>query len=384
MTLLVSTPEFGHTAGAAIVPGPDEPFFLLQMAHPQLSPECAVTRVDIGIFAHNEAGRIGPMLDSLFAQDIFRNPGSDTVLHILANGCRDATVAEAQARIAAQAGGFAVQVHDLPEGGKSRTWNRFVHDLSRPEADFLLFLDADIRIPGAQTLRGLVEFVAGRPGLDGASSNAVKDIVHDPALRRGPLDALIGAAGGTLNSWKDSICGQLYVLRAPVARSFHLPIGLPVEDGFVRAMVQTRNFTLEGQAETRLDGRDELLHIYESERSIGALLRHQTRIVIGSAINSVIYGRLRALDPQARAAELAQSARDPDWLPGLLRSGLPRAPHGYVPVHFLIKRVQFWAKAPDRFRPKRLAVMIAGFGFDAIVYLRAQYAMWRGVGAGYW
>lgn len=343
-----------------------------------------MTSVDIGIFAHNEAGRIGPMLESLFDQDIFADPAQSPYLHILANGCSDATVAEARAVVTARGMGNVAQIHDLSEGGKSRTWNRFVHDLSRPEAEMLVFMDADIHIPDTHVLRGLVEFVAARPDLAGASSNAVKDITYDPSLARGGLDKLIGAAGGTLNDWKDSICGQLYVLRAGDARSFHMPIGLPVEDGFVRAMVQTRNFTTEGQPETRLDGRDDLFHVYESERGIGALIRHQTRIVIGSAINTVIYNRIRNEAPEERSRDLARSAQDPDWLSSLLRQKLPRRPYGYVPVHFLVKRLQFWARSPDKLKPKRLLVAFAGFGFDAIVYIRAQYAMWRGVGAGYW
>lgn len=343
-----------------------------------------MTPVDIGVFAHNEAGRIGPMLESLFAQDIFADPAHAPCLHILANGCCDTTVAEARATVAASGIAGTVRIHDLPEGGKSRTWNRFVHDLSRPEAEMFIFMDADIRLPETDTLRGLVQFVSGRPDLAGASSNAVKDITYDPSATRGGVDRLIAAAGGTLNAWKGSICGQLYVLRSADARSFHMPIGLPVEDGFVRAMVQTRNFTTEGQPETRLDGRENLFHVYASERGIGALIRHQTRIVIGSAVNAVIYDRIRKETPEARALDLAQSAQDAGWLPSLLRANLPRAPYGYVPTSFLTKRVSFWARSPNRLKPKRLLVMLAGFGFDAVVYARAQYAMWRGLGAGYW
>ena len=48
-----------------------------------------MTSVDIGVFAHNEADRIGPMLESLFDQDIFTDPAQSPYLHILANGCRD-------------------------------------------------------------------------------------------------------------------------------------------------------------------------------------------------------------------------------------------------------------------------------------------------------
>ncbi len=342
-----------------------------------------MTIVDIGVFAHNEAGKIGPMLESLFDQDIFADPAQAPRLHILANGCRDATVADAHAVVVARGMEAVSVVHDLAEGGKSRTWNRFVHDLSRPEAEMLVFMDADIRIPDPHVLDALVTFVAGREDLAGASSKAVKDIVHDPALARGGLDKLIAAAGGTLDNWRNSICGQLYVLRTADARSFHLPIGLPVEDGFVRAMVQTRNFT-EMHGPDRLDGRDEIFHVYESERGIGALIRHQTRIVIGSAINAVIFGRISSEPTTARDSDLARAAQDPEWLPTLLRQKLPRAPWGYVPVHFLIKRLQAWRTSPERTKPKRILVMLAGFVFDAVVYLRAQYAMWRGAGAGYW
>jgi glycosyltransferase involved in cell wall biosynthesis len=341
-------------------------------------------KVDIGLFAHDEEDRITTTLDSLFRQDLFSCADVDVVAHVLANGCRDATVARAEAAVAAHGIEAKAKVHDLQAAGKSRTWNCFVHDLSRPEAEFIVFLDADIQIPNPETLRLLAGFLAGSPTLAGASSRPVKDIVFEPGLKRGMTAKLIGAAGGTLYNWRTSICGQSYVLRSAVARQIHLPIGLPVEDGFVRAMVQTRNFDEEGRAEDLLDGRDELFHVYQSEPGLAALIRHQTRIVIGGAINLVIFAKIRGLSPEARVAELARSAEDPGWLPEVLRRDLPRFPFGYVPVHFLIKRLQFWARSRNRFHPKRLLLLFASFGFDAIVYVRAQYVMWRGAGAGYW
>lgn len=340
--------------------------------------------IDIGVFAHNEAGRIGPMLRNLLDQDIFADPDFAVRLHILANGCTDMTAADARRVISESSAAIDAHIHDIPEGGKSRTWNRFVHDLSRREAEILAFLDADIQIPDPGMLKELCQFLRATPDLAGVSSRPVKDIVHDPSLQNGIMDKLITAAGGTLNNWKTSICGQLYLLGSDVARSFHMPIGLPTEDGFVRAMVQTESFSQEGAPETRLDGRDDLFHIYASERSIGALLRHQTRLVIGSAINAVIYARLRSLQTNDRMKELKNSAEDPSWLPELLNSTLPRMPYGYVPTHFLFKRVRFWVQSPNKFRPKRILVTGAGFVFDALVYVRAQAKMWRGAGAGYW
>ena len=90
-------------------------------------------KVDLGVFAHNEAAGIAAVVRALRAQAV---PGLDLRILVLANGCRDATAA-----LAAEAG---AEVADLPEGGKSRTWNRFVHDLSRLDAAVLIFADADI------------------------------------------------------------------------------------------------------------------------------------------------------------------------------------------------------------------------------------------------
>jgi hypothetical protein len=294
---------------------------------------------------------------------------------VLANGCRDAT-----ARIASDAG---LEVADLPQGGKSRTWNRFVHDLSRRDADVLIFCDADIEFTAPDCLERLAQTLHARPGLWVLNSQPVKDTVARPD-GLGTLDRIIAAAAGGLDDWKSAICGQLYAMPAPLARQLHLPIGLPVEDGFLRAMVLTDTLTAPEDF-TRIDGLDGLRHVYASERGIGALIRHQVRIVIGSAINAAAFAHLRALPTGVRPAELARAATDEGWLPEVLRVRLPRATHGYVPVHFLTKRTHRALASPrDLLRPKRLMLTILGFGFDAIVYAIAQVRMARGTGAGFW
>lgn len=329
-------------------------------------------RVDIGVFAHDEAAGIAAMVARLQAQDL---SGLDARIVVLANGCRDDTAARARAA--------GAEVADLPEGGKSRTWNRFVHDLSRPEADVLIFVDADIDFPAPDCLRRLALGLAARPALWVLNSQPVKDIVARPE-GLSALDKVIAGAGGGLDDWKTAICGQLYAMPAVRARGFWLPIGLPVEDGFLRAMVLTDALTAPEDF-TRIDGLEGLSHIYESERRIAALIRHQTRIVLGSAINFAAFDTLRALSPDARQPELARAAADADWLPRAIRTQLPRAPFGYVPFHFLTKRLQRALSNPrEILRPKRLMVTVVGVFFDAIVYLLVQYRMARGTGAGHW
>lgn len=318
-------------------------------------------RVDVGVFAHNEAAGIGAMLRGLLGQSA---QGLDLRIVVLCNGCTDGTVAAA--------GVPGVEVVDLAQGGKSRTWNRFVHDLSRPSADVLVFCDADIRLPVADAVMRLVRGLGDRWVMN---SRPVKDIGFDVAPR-GVVDRVIAAAGGGLDDWKTAICGQFYAMPAAVARRFQMPIGLPVEDGFLRAMVLTDGLT-EAEDFSRIGGGD-VFHIYASERDIPALIRHQTRIVIGSAINAAVFAHLRAVPLPAHHAALARAAGDPDWLGRVIAAQLPRW-FGYVPLHFLTKRlVRAWRS------PKRWPMAIVGFGFDAIVYVIAQWRMARGTGAGHW
>ena len=329
-------------------------------------------RVDIGVFAHDEAAGIAAMVARLLAQDV---SGLEARILVLANGCSDDTVARARAA--------GAEVADLAQGGKSRTWNRFVHDLARPDAEVLIFVDADIEFTAPDCLKRLALGLAARPALWVLNSQPVKDIVARPqGLSR--LDRVIAAAGGGLDDWKTAICGQLYAMPAMRARGFHLPVGLPVEDGFLRAMVLTDALTHPERLD-RIDGLDGLAHIYASERSIPALIRHQTRIVIGSAINFAAFDTLRALPAAERQPELARAAADDGWLPRAIRAHLPRLPFGYVPLHFLTKRLTRVASNPrENLRLKRGVVTLLGFGFDAIVYLLAQYRMARGTGAGHW
>jgi glycosyltransferase involved in cell wall biosynthesis len=324
------------------------------------------------VFAHNEAKGIAAMVARLLAQDL---SGLQARILVLANGCTDAT-----AHLARAAG---VEVADLAEGGKSRTWNRFVHDLARDAAEVLIFVDADIAFTAPDCLKRLALGLVARPELWVLNSQPVKDIVARPE-GLGALDKIIAAAGGGSDDWKTAICGQLYAMPAARARRFHLPIGLPVEDGFLRAMVLTDALT--GPEDFgRIDGLDGLSHLYASERRIAALIRHQTRIVIGSAINFAAFEALRALPEEARRPALARAAADEGWLVRAIRARLPGWPFGFVPMHFLTKRLQrLWSHPRDLLRPKRVFLALMGFGFDAIVYVLAQYRMARGTGAGHW
>lgn len=344
-----------------------------------------LARMDIGLFAHDEAAGIATVIDDLARQDILEDDRFDIRVLILANGCHDQTVPIARSAIAALPDRIrkAFVVLDLPEPGKSRTAHRFIHDLSRPEADMLGFMDADIELPRPDSLRRMAEALLTRPELQVFTSHPVKDVAHH-RLRVGLSGRLITAGGDGLTDWRKSICGQLFVMRAAMARQIGLPAGLPVEDGFFRAMALT-DLLSRPEDLARIDGDPEVFHVYRSIRGLGELLRHQTRIVIGSAVNAALYRKIRreAPDRDQAHALLMQAAAQDGWLTRVLKEELPRRPYGYVPTEFLTKRWRRFRSSGKRGLKPRL-MLLAGMGLDALVWLRASYQMHRGAGSGHW
>jgi len=334
-------------------------------------------RIDIGVFACNKAAVIADTLRDLLAQDATR--AHDTRILVLVNGCTDETPAIVDDLAASHS--VILPVH-LSRGGKSRSWNSFVHTASRPDADLLIFSDADIRLPETGALSALRAALQADPKLQAVNARPVKDISALPGSRTF-IERLIAASAGTANDWRKAICGQLYAMPASIARRYHLPIGLPVEDGFLHALICTDNFSAEPDPD-RVDG-SEAYQIYESERTLKSLIRHQTRIVIGSAINEAIFRALSSTDPAGRTALLETASTSDVWLSDFLARSLPRWPYGYVSPHFLLKRsARALSRPAALLRPRRFLTFVAGAGFDLVVYCIAQVRMARGVGAGFW
>ena len=150
-----------------------------------------------------------------------------------------------------------VEVVDLALGGKSRSWTRLVQDIAHRDAQILIFADADTLIPEGDALSRLVQGLIARPGLFALSSQPVKDLTQSPGTPT-LTERLIAASAWGLDDRQVAICGQLYAMPAARAWQVHLPIGLPVEDGLLRAMLLTDHLT----------GAVGVRHIYASERRL--------------------------------------------------------------------------------------------------------------------
>ncbi len=341
-------------------------------------------KISIGVFAYNEENNVARILGQIAAQSLLCAPQVECDVYVLANGCTDRTVAAAESELAKLSPPPTARfvVCDLAFKGKSRTWNHYVHVLTRADVDCHVFMDADIELVEVDTLAKMAALLAS-PGVQVVNSRPVKDIEHRGG-RLGPIDKLILKSGGTLTDYRKSICGQLYMARDSAVRPIHLPIGLPVEDGFVRAMILTSLLTEDEDLE-RITGDAGIFHVYESIRTIAGLIRHQTRIVIGSSINEALFRVIRRspAERSARAQLLAAAAADADWLERTIDAELPRWPYGYVSFKFLGKRLR-GASNPSRRRLRKMPVLLVGLAFDALVFAVASLKMLKGRGAGYW
>lgn len=176
--------------------------------------------IAVGIFAHQEEQRISACLASLPLDR------ADTTFHVLVNGSTDRTAT--RARVAAQRRANLI-VHDLVPGGKSRTWNHFVHVLLAGDEDAIIFMDGDAEIaPGS--IDALVAALADQPGVNAVAGMPLNGRMAERYRRQLRED------GG--------LFGDLYALSGGFvarirARGLRLPNDLIGDDGLVAAWAQT-------------------------------------------------------------------------------------------------------------------------------------------------
>ncbi|HEY6167777.1 MAG TPA: glycosyltransferase family 2 protein [Verrucomicrobiae bacterium] len=311
--------------------------------------------VSIGIVAWNEEEAIAAALQSLFRQslfDEFDQRGGRIEIICVANGCTDGTatiatrIFEEQARTHLSKDSFSCRVVELRERGKCNAWNAFVHRLSAREAECLFLMDADIVIPMRDTLWNMYRTLAQ----DAEANVAVDRPLKDISLKVGKsLWERISLAASELTQAGDAqLTGQLYCIRAAVARNIHLPRDLLVEDGFIQSIVCTDYLTRE-RWPRRVVRATNASHVYEAYTSLRDILRNQKRQMIGQTIvHLLVDDHLKRL-PLPERLDLAETLRrrdnsDPAWLKRLIADHLHRTRY-------------FWRLFPGilSFRFKRLS-----------------------------
>jgi hypothetical protein len=292
------------------------------------------TEVAIGIVARNEESGIGATLRSLFAQTVFsefNRRGKKCEIFCLANGCTDRTVEVAEVVFDAQKrrhpDRYAInaRVVELPERGKINAWNQFVHALSAREARFLFLMDSDIIIHRQETLWNMLRALEEDAEAHIAVDRPCKNILFKP--RKTIWDRLSLAASRLTSSAEAQLCGQLYCIRAEIARNIYLPKDLAAcEDGFIKTLVCT-DFLTQPSTTRRIRLAEGAEHTFEPYVSPAAIVKNQKRQIMGQTIvHVVVDGYLRTC-PRSKRERLAETLQekdrtDPSWLKRLIQQHL--------------------------------------------------------------
>ena len=143
--------------------------------------------ISVCILAKNEADTIGDMLMQISRQTLLDRANVSVHIHVLANGCTDCTVREAE-KCANFFDGTRARliVHDIKQGGKSRTWNAAVHEIADPGTTYFMFIDPDVRLLSSTVTVELLNELIENPSLPVCGGYPVKDVLYqgEQILRR--------------------------------------------------------------------------------------------------------------------------------------------------------------------------------------------------------
>ena len=352
--------------------------------------------VSIAIFAWNEERAIPATLESLFQQSLFeklQQRGLRSEVICVTNGCTDRTpevaaeVFDRQIKHHPGADSFSARVAEVPERGKVNAWNQFVHMQSSRSARFLFMMDADILIHRVDTLWNMVQTLEKDPRAHIAVDRPCKHLEFKE--RKSVRDRLSLAAAQSTLSADAQLCGQLYCMRAEVARSIYLPKDLAAcEDGFIKAMVCTDLLAHEVWPD-RIRVAENAAHTFEAYTSPAAILKNQKRQIIGQTIVHILVDKyLKELPIQDRKNLVetlkSREAKDPAWLKRLIRDHLQNTRY-FWQIHPDLLGLRF--KRLSHMRPMRRVTGFPAAAIGAFASLLASFLAYRTLKAGctnYW
>lgn len=344
--------------------------------------------ISIGILAYNEASHIEALIDAIAAQTLLSAADSAAQrieIICVPNGCTDDTprlAVESFARLQEAAGPHvSARVCEIAEPGKPNAWNRFVHEFSSPHADVLLLIDGDITLADHDCLKALIAALTTSPEATVAVGLPTKNIAREGGFSL-TRSASLAASSVTL-SGPPGINGALYAAQADVVRNIWMPQELLVEDGFLHAMIVTDRFRQPGNP-ARVTRATKALYYYEARTKLRDILRHQRRLLLGTAMNIVLFDELWNLSEGEDAGRYVrdQLERDPNWCSRLVQSYVARRGWWALPdglfAEQLFGRLRRIRRMPIRQAIPRLPIAIIGLLVDLPVLISGNRAFRRG------
>ena len=348
--------------------------------------------ISIGILAHNESQVICGMLRSLFAQSIFREVNSrieQIEVIVVPNGCSDNTAALAQETLdeltSKQSASLTWQVKELTTPGKSNAWNHYVHSLASVDADYLFLIDSDIEFIEAGTLESMLETLETDPETWVAVDLPVKDVAlkQSKSLSEKLSVLASGISGNKAAPGEPAwICGQLYCARAKILRQIWLPLNIINDDSFIYTNIVTEGLTTTVNPH-RVIRAKEASHIFEAYTDLARLLRHEKWLIVGSAINELIYQDLQGTSDVALTIK-ARNETNARWVQELIDKQANHQGWWLIPNFILLRRFISLGQKPIYKALLLSPLVFCAFVVDAWLALRANLELHQGKGLGYW
>lgn len=348
-------------------------------------------RVSIGVLAHNEEAGIRAMLASLFGQTIFDDGhcarlGLRSVeLVCVPNGCTDGTEVEIRRAFAETAVGGRCRrdVHVCSRAGKAAAWNAFIHEAADPAADYVILADADIEFDGPDVIEKLLLRLERDACAVVATDRPIKALRKTRA--RLSLKDRVSLRASEQAATEDAISGQLYCARASELRKIWMPYALPVEDGFLAAMVVTDGFSLPRRPGLIVRV-DDAAHYFASHEDVAGFLRHERRIIVGSVINAWLFKLLWEKGASGHVGSFIarENARDPEWVDGYIRQQVATRSWWKIPKPFLWKRFSALRGQPLRARLVRAPIALLGTALTLLVCVQANATLKQTQASRFW
>lgn len=349
-------------------------------------------KLSVGVVAWNEEFSIVPALRSILKQTIFRNArslGYETELIVIANGCTDNTV-EVTAEFFEKArgefpqiSGVRLRLEEVPEAGFANAWNLLAHTYSRPDADFIYFVNADIVIDQPEAFEwmlnelqknSIVQVVSpvGRKHMEAAKCKTLCDRLNLAVTRF------------TEKNQTAQVRGHCFCARTAAMRSVWLPKRFPgaVDGAFKRMIVS--NVAAAEDKPSRIGLARNAGYTFEAYRTFTDIYNRRVRLFVGQTFIEALMRHLKTMRAEQPDLNLAAYLRardetDPSWL------------HRLVQLNIHVKGLTATMPSPwFRFRflknPKigmfkkigMLPVAVIAFIFDIPVFLSAAWHLKTG------
>jgi glycosyltransferase involved in cell wall biosynthesis len=352
-------------------------------------------QITLGILAYNEAGNIEKTLRSLFLQSCFVEKNTiesnfDWHVLIVPNGCSDNTAAISESILkdiqAKSSVKFTYSVQSIQKPGKSNAWNHLIHDFAKEDTDIFVLMDADIEFSNLDTILNCLKTF---------ESNASAQVVVDTPIKQfdsnknwSLIKQISSKSSDVYNEGAVGICGQFYCARSAALKDIYMPNGLSVEDGFLLAMVLTDSFRREADL-SRVVCAKNASHYYEGLTKISDIVKHEVRIVIGTALNCFLcWDSLMFLTDKngGGAGKLISelNQKTPNWYQNFMQNAIANKGLWALPRGMLFRRFSHLSGLPILKKILRLPIACVAFCFDLIVFMIANKKLKNGSSIGYW